>query len=422
MDTCGLMTNGKNNQQAESGNEQEQLRSLLEAVSQESSLPASGTELILLEVDPHRAHAYWNIDPAQASSSDPLVLRVFDITDSGAIDQASQVFDVEVQGCQGRWYLDLWRDNRTFVTEIGYRQPDGSLKLLARSNEVSTPVAEPVKNASAGQHVDQSGNQLHTDWPGDNVEHAEAALPLQDAAAQESEFTNQPDKPEPVAPLVAEPVTLLNPEFPLPVWSKFEPEAETGIKQEQLSVPAKNINDQPSDTVVAAGDAAVAFAEEVMMGSGDVATVPSAAAVEKVDQAPYDFPTPEELIASVQENHDALKAFYDSAGPGDHDTVPSEGSVSDSHQDQKSDSSSPAPENLPPLEQIVGLSSLEHMSKDVLLEVNAELHIYGRSKPNTELTIYGQIVKTRPDGSFSVRRPLPHGAVVLPLLYTKPEQ
>jgi hypothetical protein len=55
----------------------------------------------------------------------------------------------------------------------------------------------------------------------------------------------------------------------------------------------------------------------------------------------------------------------------------------------------------------------------VLLEVNAELHIYGRSKPNTELTLYGQIVKTRPDGSFSVRRPLPHGAVILPLLYTK---
>jgi len=415
------MTNGRNNLQADTGNEQEQLRSLLEAVSQESPLPASGTELILLEVDPHRAHAYWNIDPDQANSSEPLVLRVFDITDSGSIDQANQVFDVEVHGLQGRWYLDLWRDNRTFISEIGYRQSDGSLELLARSNEVSTPVAEPVDHASTGKHVDQSGNQLHTEWPGDVPEHSETASPLQADANHENINSEQPGQSEPSAPLVAEPITLLNPEFPLPVWSKFEPEAGSGIQPGPFLNPEKKEHDRPSDAVVAAGDAAVAFEEDVMVGSGQIANMESDTTFEKMDQVPYDFPTPEELIASVKENHDALKAFYDSAGPDCHDAVPSEETASGSHRDEAPGASS-APENLPPLERIVGLSSLEHMGRDVLLEVNAELHIYGRSKPNTELTIYGQIVKTRPDGSFSVRRPLPHGAVVLPLLYTKPEQ
>ena len=83
--------------------------------------------------------------------------------------------------------------------------------------------------------------------------------------------------------------------------------------------------------------------------------------------------------------------------------------------------SDPPPKNVPvlPLQNIVNLSSADAAASDVLLEINAELHIYGRAKPNTKLSIHGQDVTTRPDGTFSLRRPLPRGALVLPLVLTQ---
>jgi hypothetical protein len=50
------------------------------------------------------------------------------------------------------------------------------------------------------------------------------------------------------------------------------------------------------------------------------------------------------------------------------------------------------------------------------LEVYAELHVYGRTRRGGRLFLFGRQVPLRPDGSFSVRRPLPSGAVVVPVL------
>lgn len=396
------------------------LRTTLEQVSREQALPSSGNELILLEIDPHRAHVCWNIDPDQAQPGQPLVLRVFDVTESGDAGAASQAFDVEVQGLQGRWYLDLWRDNRTFVTQLGYRQADGSLAVLAQSNAVSTPPAEPAEPVAAGGHTDPNGKPLHTDWPGDRVDVA----PTETPAASVAEAV--PAEPAPVAPMVVEPpVTLLDPEFPLTDWAARSAEPSVASAPEEPArapasvVPAALVDAAGSDdasvemsadvqpAVLAAGDAAVAFDDDVMSG-------PAAA-----------FPDAEALASAVQENRGAIDAFYEAMETrAEAAGVPASESTGSApvHPPapvQEAARTEPAAGTPAPLEQVLGLSSLEHPGRDVLLEVNAELHIYGRSKPNTELTLYGQIVKTRPDGSFSVRRPLPHGAVILPLLYTK---
>ena len=400
----------------------EQLRTALEQVSREQALPSSGNELILLEIDPHRAHVCWNIDPAQARGGQPLVLRVFDVTESGDAGQASQAFDVEVQGLQGRWYLDLWRDNRTFVTQLGYREADGSLAVLAQSNEVSTPPAEPAEAVAAGGHTDPNGNPLHTDWPGDRVEVASAATP----AATEAVAAPVPSVSAPEPMVIEPPVTVLDPEFPLTDWAaRSATPSVASAPEEPVSAPVTvvpaagavdaagsdetsvEVSTETQPAVLAAGDAAVAFDDDVMSG-------PAAA-----------FPDAEALASAVQENRGAIDAFYEAmetraeaAGvPVSESTGPAP--VHPPAPVQEAARSEPAIGTPAPLEQVLGLSSLEHPGRDVLLEVNAELHIYGRSKPNTELTLYGQIVKTRPDGSFSVRRPLPHGAVILPLLYTQ---
>ncbi|QNT70511.1 hypothetical protein HQ394_15700 [Defluviicoccus vanus] len=52
-------------------------------------------------------------------------------------------------------------------------------------------------------------------------------------------------------------------------------------------------------------------------------------------------------------------------------------------------------------------------------EVNAELHIFGRAKPGLKLQMFGRPVPIRPDGTFTINRPLPNGAVVLSLLLAK---
>ena len=392
----------------------DELRSVLDQVSREIPLPASGNELILLEIDPHRAHVCWNIDPDLARPESPLVLRVFDITEGGEPSAAAQAFDVEVHGLQGRWYLDLWRDDRTFVTQLGYRREDGSIDVLAESNQVSTPPAEPEANASTGQHTDPNGNALNTDWPGDHVLEIPSAVAAPEPVASDP----APELEAKPAPLVVEPITLLDPEFPIPYWpgrssmsSPVEPDAPdiATIEDTSKAEASTLLRHEPEATAVAAGDAAVAFDDEVM------------------NETAEEFPAAEQLIAAVQENRAAINAFYEAveSRPEAAGTYPHEpsGSAPESNSAPTNEpATSPTPSSgahPAPLEQILGLSSHELPGRDVLLEVNAELHVYGRSKPNTELTLYGQIVKTRPDGSFSVRRPLPHGAVILPLLYTK---
>ncbi|HXE42117.1 MAG TPA: hypothetical protein VN516_03745, partial [Candidatus Baltobacteraceae bacterium] len=46
--------------------------------------------------------------------------------------------------------------------------------------------------------------------------------------------------------------------------------------------------------------------------------------------------------------------------------------------------------------------------------VNAELIIYGATEPNAKVTLGGNQIKLRPDGSFSYRFSLPDGKYDLP--------
>ncbi|HMP00434.1 MAG TPA: DUF4912 domain-containing protein [Kiritimatiellia bacterium] len=390
------------------------MQALLDEISQETELPARETELILLEIDPHRAHAYWNIDAASVDPGRPLVLRVHDITGDCDLASAHQSFDVEVQGRQGRWYLDFWRDDRTFISEIGYRNVDGTLERLALSNPVSTPPAEPFAENEANPHVDPHGRPLHTEWPGD-----QQPAPADDIAV---DVEPPPVVPE---PLVVEPVTVLNPDFPLPDWPSNAASAsasEAGIPDEKrVEPPSETAVTAPAatghadvdfpDTITAAGDAAVAF-------SGEEGTV------DKPDGEAGAFPDADVLRDAVMENHDAVQAYYAAVAEFPAEAPVAPAPVVEPRDEAPASAAAASPSSPPvsaPLEQIVGLSSMESGNRDVLLEVNAELHIYGRAKPGTELSLYGQTVKTRPDGTFSVRRILPHGAVILPLLFKQGE-
>lgn len=75
----------------------------------------------------------------------------------------------------------------------------------------------------------------------------------------------------------------------------------------------------------------------------------------------------------------------------------------------------PAPTPLE-LENVLSLSSFVLGRETVQLEVLAELRVFGRARPGSELRLFGRRVAIRPDGSFSITRPLPNGALVLTAL------
>lgn len=110
------------------------------------------------------------------------------------------------------------------------------------------------------------------------------------------------------------------------------------------------------------------------------------------------------------------------AAPGDHGPA---GGEDEDHRAEAGNGAAPpggppADQGEPlPLESVLSLSSFAFGREDVSLEVNAELHIFGRARPGAKLTMFGQRLRLLPDGSFSIRRPLPHGSLVLPILMSQ---
>ena len=358
----------------------EELRRVAEEVAAQYPPPRLGTELVLLEVDPRRAHAYWNIDVAdreaaglQAGVGDhPLVLRMRDVTEPTG---TAPSFDVEVQGLQNHWYIDLWEPGRAYVAEIGLRLPDGSLVSIAHSNRVETP--------RAGQSDAAEVVTLDVGEPYFGPVMAELAAATQaDAAATRADAPPMTILPSPAPPAES----VLQDRYPDP-----------------LSAPP---------VAPVAGSAAPA------------ATVPPAPVRTVPPPTVGPWPSAEELtrhLPDVQERFaELLHAPVPPAAP-DQGAVPSPAPAVASMPapvPPPTPAASGGPATSPPaaLDQYVNLSSFVNGRTDVDLEVNVELHIYGRAKPGAQLTFYGQRVALRPDGTFSIRKPLPQGAVVLPLV------
>ena len=128
----------------------ETLRAVAEEVRTAFPRPSRAKELVLIDVDPRRVHAFWDIphDSMQAARADladggsgPLVLRIV------AVDGTSETtvsLDVEVQGLQSQTYVEIWDEPRRYQARLGLRRPDGTLLLLAESNPVDLPALGPA--------------------------------------------------------------------------------------------------------------------------------------------------------------------------------------------------------------------------------------------------------------------------------------
>jgi hypothetical protein len=376
----------------------EELRRIAEEVSKAFPSRREGTELVLMEIDPRRAHAYWHVAPSDFESAtrsagdaqQPLVVRMYDISGvqfDGANARSS--FDVQVQGLQGHWYIDLFADGRTYTAELGLRRSDGSLIRLARSNTIRTPssresafyenvpvdtgngkkhepTVEEVLDRASRRNSDVLAGLEHLDAPGTagNTEYPLLAGE-RTSAAEDSEG----DEQEPG--VVPEDETTPIVEIPLG-WPTGEA-AAAGAPAQEMSAPADARVEEPEWPSAAA----------------------AAVGLPTTSESPSAFREIEESTPAITRADDAARRELVDAAP---QGAPPAATV--------------------PLANYVTYSSGESGRKEVSLEINTELHIWGRAKPNSELILFGQKVQTRPDGTFSIRRPLPQGAVVIPLLYS----
>jgi hypothetical protein len=68
-----------------------------------------------------------------------------------------------------------------------------------------------------------------------------------------------------------------------------------------------------------------------------------------------------------------------------------------------------------------GAERVLNRHRDLDFHVDAEMILYGRTKPDAKVTLGGEPIKLRPDGSFTVRQPMPDKRQVLPVVASTPD-
>jgi len=71
--------------------------------------------------------------------------------------------------------------------------------------------------------------------------------------------------------------------------------------------------------------------------------------------------------------------------------------------------------------QSLGTGALSSLGRDFHFEIDAELIVYGATEPNTRVTLQGEPVTLRPDGTFTVRFSLPDSRQIIPAVAASPD-
>ena len=363
----------------------ETLRRVAEEVRTAFPRPLRAPELVLIDVDPRHIHAFWTLPAATVEAARralprggveaPMVLRIHELSASGTEGAA---FDVEVVGLQGRCYVDIWDEPRRYRGELGLRQADGTLVALAGSAAVELPSLGP-----AAEYRTALGNP-----------------------------TRQSERPDEQAP--SPPREPVSHPFPLP------PAEPSGFAPERLAAappPGGAAGAKPHEEMPTAEGGPAAPSAEAGWGMPEPVRHPF-----PLPPVPSEF-VPEALVGGFlrpAELGSEWPAPNLGAGTAHEEAHPEPPPAGGGSAAEALDAEGPAgtsgggdtPTPLP-LENVLTLSSWVLGRETVEFEVNAELHIFGRARSGARLQLFGRKVTLRPDGSFSITRPLPNGALVL---------
>lgn len=124
---------------------QEHLRQIGWDIGAAFPIEFHGRFVALVPVHPRQIHIQWHAPAAAVEElkrrlghdlhGAVLVVRVYDVTDvifDGS--NAHGFFDIDAAGLGGGWYLDVVRNDRNLLAELGFRMPDGAFHALVRSN------------------------------------------------------------------------------------------------------------------------------------------------------------------------------------------------------------------------------------------------------------------------------------------------
>ncbi len=71
--------------------------------------------------------------------------------------------------------------------------------------------------------------------------------------------------------------------------------------------------------------------------------------------------------------------------------------------------------------QSLGTGALPSLGRSFHFEIDAELIVFGTTEPNAKVTLQGEPVQVRPDGSFTVRFSLPDARQIIPATASSPD-
>ncbi len=410
----------------------EELRAVSEELAQRFPLGIEHTELVLMDVDPHQVHAYWNISYEDMTAARRtlgaegeqalVVLRFYDQSPA-ASGAGRKPFDVVIQGLQGHRAVDMWADARRYVAELGLRRSDDTLLPLARSNQAQTPAARPAQTPKVPYREIRVTTQDTTSEPG-----PETGLPK--TSGQPGDSQAAPRTTANLEPALRPGTGGMAPRFP----QAGAGEASPVIGQEVPAVPAVGLGEAPVRPLPPETTAAVARQPEPARQE----TAPTQPAGDSpVESHAAGAPSTPPFDPTLGGPSDTLQPVFPATvgmsprATGLGETNADAPSLQEGNQGEplreplRLGPSSPpsAPGSPVPLvDRIVTYSSATlAQQRTAELEINAELHIYGHARPGSELSLFGRPVALRPDGSFSIQRTLPEGAVVVPLVLTRRE-
>ncbi len=332
------------------------LKQVAEEIKSGFPRPFSRSEVVLVDIDPGRLFAFWNIPLAAyqeavaahhlaAGSPEPL-LRLTRI----GRDAVATAEDIPVGGLQSRVYLQAGPPGSVYQAEIGFAQADGGFVPLAVSNPAALPFPPPALPGPVALGVK---SPRAAPWRS-----PQASFEAIDALAV---YAAVPEA-------VANAATLgLNGGTAPPANH-----GETSPAPEEFPPPP---------------------------GAGETFTPPSIAAPNSRQAAPGETTGGG---VSAQETAGARAELR----PVDGNLVVDPETLTEQPL---------ALETVLPLSSFV--FSEGEGGVDVALEIVAEVHLHGRAKPGTRLELFGEPIPLRPDGTFWIRRLLPRDPALLNALF-----
>lgn len=188
--------------------------------AEQTNLPDSyfETHIVLLPVEPHKVHAYWEVaredlDRAKRQlgkkykRSQPA-LRFYDITDASCDGfNPSDSFDIGIQLEAKNRYVALDHADKTYFVELGFKTRDGKFLPVACSNAAETSPASPASETDERYMLVGEDFDLVEMVPKPVIEESPPAAPTEPLTLQEEvEGIETEEKPvsELQSPLVTE--------------------------------------------------------------------------------------------------------------------------------------------------------------------------------------------------------------------------